>query len=209
MNKIKIAQKFFDLQSSSWDENIEECSESRIQSIFRNQIPSLKIPILDLGSGTGILLPILESLGIRNKNIFEMDISSKMLQFARVKFSDQSYTNYIMADGHALPIINNQFGSVICFQVFPHFHDKHKVAKEIFSALDENGMLIILHLMGHKELNEMHLKAGRAVAKDRILPAQKLAQLLKSVGFTIEYVEESATIYLILAKKKQLQNLLF
>ncbi|MFC2088674.1 class I SAM-dependent methyltransferase [Calditrichota bacterium] len=201
MTSVKISQIFFDQQSCSWDENIGEDKVNRIENIFNNKILTLKAPVLDLGSGTGILLPVFKKYGISNNSVFEMDISLKMLLCARAKYENQYDTHYIQADGHLLPLAPDCFGSAICFQVFPHFLDKYKAANEIFSTLNKNGVLVILHLMGHYELNELHRQTGHAVEKDRILPAEKLAQLLVSAGFNIKHVEESTNLYLIIGQK--------
>lgn len=200
MTSIKISQKFFDNQSHTWDDDIDDEKIHKIKTIFRSKIPIIKGPVLDMGSGTGILLPIFENYNI-TKNIFELDISSKMLISTKEKYKQLEHVKYIQADGHFLPFVNNFFNTVVCFQVFPHFHNKIKVAEEIFSTLNMNGVLIILHLMGHQELNEFHRQAGREIEKDRILPPDKLAQLLSSIGFSIKMVEEHSELYLIIGQK--------
>jgi len=201
MTAQKISQKFFDKHSNTWDDNISEEKIVRIENIFRDKINNVREPVLDMGSGTGILIPIFNQFEISNNSIIELDISAKMLKCAREKYDYLYNVKYVQADGHFLPFMHNYFNTVICFQVYPHFQDKIKVTREIYSALNNNGKLIILHLMGHKELNDMHRRAGDAVEKDRILPAEKLADLLESEGFTIKLIEENPNLYLIISEK--------
>jgi demethylmenaquinone methyltransferase/2-methoxy-6-polyprenyl-1,4-benzoquinol methylase len=194
-------QTFFNKYSSSWDDDVEARQPARIETIFKEKLSFIRPPFLDLGSGTGVLLPILKKYNKQNREIFELDIATKMLQKARQKASDLSNTHFIMADAHHLPLSTNYFNTVLCFQVYPHFHDKKKATSEIYNSLKINGYLIILHLMGHKELNKLHRKAGREVADDRILPVDKLAQLIKNEKFNIIHTEEKSDIYLIIAQK--------
>jgi demethylmenaquinone methyltransferase/2-methoxy-6-polyprenyl-1,4-benzoquinol methylase len=200
MASVKISQNFFDKHSTTWDDDIDDLKLNRIKNIFLNKIPFVKGPILDMGSGTGILIPIFEQLKLKH-NIFELDISSKMLLTAKEKYLQKDNVKYIQADAHFLPFINNYFNTVICFQVYPHFLDKNMVTKELYSTLKNHGFLIILHLMGHKELNEFHRQAGREVERDRILPAAKLAELLSTCGFIIKCVEENPDLYLVIGEK--------
>jgi demethylmenaquinone methyltransferase/2-methoxy-6-polyprenyl-1,4-benzoquinol methylase len=202
MESVKVSQNFFDKHSTTWDDDIDDLKLNRIKNIFLNKIPFVKDPILDMGSGTGILIPIFEQLKLKH-NILELDISSKMLYYAKENYGQFTNAKFIQADGHYLPFMYDYFNTVVCFQVYPHFYNKYKVAKEIFSVLNNNGILIILHLMGHKELNEFHQKAGKEIEKDRILSADKLAYLLSTVGFGIKHVEENSNLYLIICQKNK------
>ncbi len=201
MCSANTARKFFNEHSQTWDEEINASQVKQIKNIFSKKLSFIKGPFLDLGSGTGVLIPILRKYNAQNSVIVELDIALKMLQRARAKHNSRQL-NYILADAHNLPLLDNFFSTVICFQVYPHFDDKYKAAQEIFKVMKNGGKLIILHLMSHKALNEMHQKAGREVAEDRIYAAPKLAQLLASAGFKIQHVEEKEDIYLIIADKE-------
>jgi demethylmenaquinone methyltransferase/2-methoxy-6-polyprenyl-1,4-benzoquinol methylase len=203
MEGNRAARRFFNDYSKFWDSEAEEGQFERIAAIFHDKLSFIRAPFLDLGSGTGVLIPILKKYD-RNGEIIELDIAVKMLQLARRKFGILSNTRFLAADAHHLPLPADYFGSVLCFQVYPHFHDKSAAAREIYASLKTGGYLIILHLMGHKELNELHRKAGRAVENDRILPAVRLAELLEDEGFSVIEREERSDIYLIIAQKRNL-----
>ncbi len=199
MAKQKTTQEFFNKQSHSWDKDINTQHLSRIEMIFTEKLSFLKAPFLDLGSGTGVLIPVLNKYNPLNSKIIELDIAIKMLIQARDKYKNRN-TCFILGDAHSLPLPENYFNSVICFQAFPHFYDKYKASLEIRSSLKPGGLLVILHLMGHKELNKLHRQAGREVENDRILPAEQLAEVIASAGFSIKHMEEKSDIYLIIAQ---------
>ena len=199
MCSAKSARKFFNEHSQIWDNEINARQVKRIREIFSEKLSFIESPFLDLGSGTGVLVPVLKEYD-NNKDIFELDIAYKMLHKAKEKYKSE-HLHYLLADAHKLPLSENYFNTVLCFQVYPHFNNKYEVTREIYGTLKNGGRLIVLHLMGHKELNELHRRAGREVAEDRIFSAQRLAEVIASAGFNIQYTEEKEDIYLIIAQK--------
>lgn len=191
---------FFDKLAPQWEEMYDAHKLERIHFIFKEHLSFLKTPVLDMGSGTGILLPELCSGLLDDLFVLELDISADMLKQAQ-KIHPANGVKYTQSDGHCLPLKPESFNSVICFQVFPHFHDKNIVIKELFRVLKSGGYLVILHLMGHKELNEMHSNAGHAVKKDRIISAERLAENLKIHSFIVNKITEKADLYLVTAQK--------
>jgi len=200
MCSAESARKFFNEHSQIWDDEINMGQIKRLKEIFSEKLSFVKPPFLDLGSGTGVLVPILKKYGNYSRDIFELDIAYKMLHKAREKYKSE-HLHYLLADAHKLPLCKNYFNTVLCFQVYPHFNNKYEVTREIYRTLKNGGRLIVLHLMGHRELNELHRRAGREVAEDRILAAQKLAEMIASAGFNIQHTEEKEDIYLIIAQK--------
>ena len=83
MMLVELIINFDDL-APEWDMMNDTDKVSRLSHIFSNRIPFLAAPVLDAGSGTGILLPILQKL--YGHFVFEMDIARRMLHVARNKF---------------------------------------------------------------------------------------------------------------------------
>jgi len=199
-NELQNKRNFFDERASSWDVLYNPQILQRIHSIFNQYLNCLEPPLLDLGSGTGILIPEIKNrFSDKDFLVVEADISKTMLKEA-VNHHQSDGVLYTQADGHNLPFKDKEFNSIVCFQVFPHFHDKLRVMPELQRILKPHGYLVILHLMGHKELNAMHKTTGNAVKKDKIIPAEKLARQLSGF-FSIEYIAEQMDLYLIIAKK--------
>ncbi|OGU56861.1 MAG: hypothetical protein A2V66_14655 [Ignavibacteria bacterium RBG_13_36_8] len=201
MNPVQLQKEFFDEKAHQWDAQIEETTFHRLKDIFENDLPEIHGPVLDIGSGTGILIPFLRKKIKHNCRIFETDISSKMLRETKGKINGTNNISLVQADVHTLPYINVYFQSVICFAVFPHLHDKNKVLKEIYRCLSPGGHLIILHLMGHKELNAMHGNCDGIVKHDHMPPVEILAEEVAKYNYKIVKTEESSNKYLIVARK--------
>ncbi len=196
---LPVTQSFFDEKAAGWDASIPAENKARLYQIFKTKIPKLSGPILDLGCGTGILIDVFGKNSYAGKRIVECDISRRMLSIGRRKANEFKNIAFTQADGHHLSFQDSAFGSVVCFAVFPHFHDKRIVLNEIRRVLKPGGSLIILHLMGHKELNAMHREAGRAVENDRIVPVEQLSRIVNESGLAVSHFEENTDLFLITA----------
>ncbi|MCS5696783.1 class I SAM-dependent methyltransferase [Desulfofundulus thermocisternus] len=86
--------------------------------------------ILDVGTGTGVLLPFLvEAAGPEGK-VVALDIAEEMLARARAK--NPGNVEFVLADISCTPFQEDTFDEIICNSCFPHVTDKPR-------ALAENG----------------------------------------------------------------------
>lgn len=194
-------RSFFDSRASQWDKKTTSRQLEQLSGIFRRDLPDLKGPLLDIGSGTGILIPFLDNHPAKPFPLIELDLSREMLQTARNKFNFKPQIPFIQADARALPFSDECFRTIICFSVFPHFQDKHRTLGEIYRCLAYGGFFIILHLMGHEELNAVHQRAGEAVNSDVMPPAKSLAAEMQTLGFSIQTVKERSDLFLVISRK--------
>ena len=200
--KARIAtQNFFDQHASTWHDRIDSVVTERLKEIFKEKVPTLKSPVLDVGSGTGIILPIISGSSGDSYPVIEVDLSWKMLNENQDKNLRNPPMGHIQADTHYLPFKDNRFGSIICFGSFAHFDDKTTVIRDFYRVIQSTGMLIILHLMCHRRLNKMHQNVGGAVENDCLPSVDEISLLIKSAGFKVSYCEESENIYFISAQK--------
>ncbi len=192
---------FFDKQANNWHHKIDEETINRLNSIFKNKIPPLQTPLLDIGSGTGVLLPELYKKKTDNFQIIEADYSWEMLYQNRSRNEPYQLIDYIQTDSHELPFKKDHFGSIVCFAAFAHFVDKPRVIEEFYRVLRPGGQLMILHLMCHFKLNKLHSQVGDAVKNDNLPAARDLSSQLTEAKFSVLNYEEDKTIYLIISKK--------
>jgi ubiquinone/menaquinone biosynthesis C-methylase UbiE len=199
MNTLNAKQSFFDELAGGWDHGWQPENRQRLEEIFSGLLPEFRGPVLDLGCGTGVLLPFIKKYGRDPHFLVQADISMQMIRSAEKQSRAAQYGTCLQGDGHFLPFREAQFGAVFCFRVFPHFFDKTAVIQECHRVLQPHGQLIILHLMGHRELNEMHRRAGRIVENEHILPAAELSGLVANERFRINEVLENSRLYLVTA----------
>jgi ubiquinone/menaquinone biosynthesis C-methylase UbiE len=193
-------QEYFDQLAPTWD---KELTPERLKCLG-NIVKELGIKpgyyVLDIGSGTGILLPFLiAELGDEGK-IVALDFSAEMLGQAQAK-NFPPIVGFAQADVLAIPLADNSADLAICNSVFPHFNDKVKALKEIARVLRNNGRLVICHTMSRAMINQLHQSVGGVIANDLLPPEFQLRGLIKQAGLKITHFEDSPERYLVIAEK--------
>jgi demethylmenaquinone methyltransferase/2-methoxy-6-polyprenyl-1,4-benzoquinol methylase len=203
MTMLTLAEKqaFFNDAAPRWILD-SEIRSARLEHIFQENMLPLAAPILDVGGGTGILLPLLRRHAKPDAHIVELEVAMDMLRTAKTLHDAVPRIDYMQADGQRLPLASGTFGSIHCFSVFPHFHEPLAALAEFRRCLRPGGALCIMHLMGHEELNNLHRSAGRVVAEDVLPPVETLADTVRRTGFDILHAEERPDLYLLIAQRR-------
>jgi ubiquinone/menaquinone biosynthesis C-methylase UbiE len=191
---------FFNEIAYRWDEKGTKTVTDRLQNIFDTYLSEISGKVLDTGCGTGILIPILEKYK-QISRIIELDIAENMVRNAKNKKNFLKYIDFINGDAVHIPLTDNSIDTIIAYAIYPHIHDPQKALEEFYRILKPGGRLVILHLMGHKELNDMHREAHQVVARHYLPPAEIITESLKSSGFKTEFAKEQTDLYLIKAVK--------
>jgi ubiquinone/menaquinone biosynthesis C-methylase UbiE len=156
--------------------------------------------VLDIGSGTGVLLPFLiTELGDEGK-IVALDFSAEMLGQAQAK-NFPPIVDFAQADVLAIPLADNSIDLAICNSALPHFNHKGKALKEIARVLRNSGRLVICHTMSREVINRLHQSIGGAVANDLLPDEFQLRELTKQAGLKITHFEDRPERYLVIAEK--------
>lgn len=199
MHTLAEKQAFFNDAAPRWILDTEIRS-ARLNRIFLEHALPLAAPILDVGGGAGILLPLLRRHAEPDAHIVELEAAMDMLRLGKTLHAPLPRIDYTQADGQRLPFPSGTFGSIHCFSVFPHFREPLAALAEFRRCLRPGGALCILHLMGHEQLNALHRDAGRVVARDVLPPVDALSDTLRNAGFDISHAEERPDLYLLIAR---------
>lgn len=193
-------REFFDTQAETWDEKITKDDYDKISCILKMVDIQNKERILDVGCGTGVLLPFLKRMTGEERCVIALDFSLQMLKKAKVKFKGSF--RYIQADVHQLPFKEKIFDKVICFNSFAHFKDRPEVLTQIFRVLKVKGNFIIAHSANRKEINNLHKEIGSPVENDRIPKDETMISLFKKAGFTNIRIINKEDFYFAKAKRE-------
>lgn len=182
---------FFEEHAACWDGSMHASNKShrRIRQFVRRCAIDRGMTVLDVATGTGILIPyLLERVG-EAMAITALDYAGGMLAAARQKAA--AGVRFVQGDACHLPFCDAMFDRVICFSAFPHFADQSAAAREFFRVTVPGGRVIIAHLMGSAQLNAMHQQVDPAVRAARMPDADSLRTIFERCGFQTRVLEDT------------------
>ena len=209
-------RQFFDQAAADWDALEVEETHVRLREIVAGLDIAPGAAVLDVGCGTGILLPLLRESMNGDGHIVALDLSGEMLKRARSKGQPAFYAQ---GDAQSLPLPEGVFDWVLCNAVFPHFPDKLRALTELRRVLRSpercpepvegpaegraGGRLVICHAFNREVINEFHRSVGGAVAHDTIPDEGEMLRLLREAGLGEAQVRDEPDRYLVIAGRKK------
>lgn len=193
---------YFDSIAETWDERF---FTPKFSQFLEKLVPQFgltnKQHVLDVGTGTGVLIPFLIKAIGPEGSVTAIDASEKMIQICKTKYSQFKNVTLHIGNIEEQNFSAKTFDAVICFGVFPHLRNKQKALKNINMVLKSSGNLIIAHAMSSEELNDHHKKVSTLVRND-ILPTEtEMKKLLQQTGFTNIGIKDKSGMYLCMANK--------
>ena len=190
-----MSKEFFNQKAEVWDEMADHNSD-KISQVVR-ELPDFDNPeILDVGSGTGVMVPFLKERYGQEASITVIDFAENMIQVSKRKHRDYKNITYIIDD-----IFNYNFKQkydlIICYSVFPHFKDKKEILTRLKSLLKSNGHLLIFHSQSRQAINNMHRKAGQEVKDDNLPAAERVVEIGVEMGFSPVRTVDSDQLYVV------------
>lgn len=187
---------FFDKIAPNWDDNEVLSTREKVNFIldFMDLEPGQNI--LDLGTGTGVLLPfIAERIGSNGK-ISAVDYSSGMLEIAKSKYSNLSPKPEFLKLDFEKENIVGEFDRIILYCVYPHLHSPIETIKWLQSVnLKDSGSIFIAFPCGPEFINNIHKERH---SESGLLPsAGRLAMELKEKGLNAEVLKDDESAFII------------
>jgi ubiquinone/menaquinone biosynthesis C-methylase UbiE len=155
--------------------------------------------VLDMGTGTGVLLPYLATALGGSGRVVAIDLAGAMLRRAIGKRAAHG-AGFVCADIHAIPLAAETFDAVVGYSCFPHFRHKPRALAEMHRVLRPGGRLLICHTSGRDHINRRHAQS-KAVMHDMLPPADTMMTLLEAAGFRDAAIEDWPDSYLASARR--------
>ena len=199
----KMSKKaYFNEQANSWDERF---FTPNLSSFLENFVPQFGLKsgqhILDVGTGTGVLIPYLIREVGPDGSVTAVDYSEKMVQVCKTKHSHLKNVSVRLQDIEEDAFPTESFDAVICFGLFPHLENKEKALQNINHTLKPSGKLVIAHALSSEELKAHHNNASSAVVHDVLPKEAEMIQLLEQTGFAEISINDEPGCYLCIAHK--------
>jgi demethylmenaquinone methyltransferase/2-methoxy-6-polyprenyl-1,4-benzoquinol methylase len=190
---------FFNSLAEKWDENNHYDFE-KIALMLRYLNIMQGDTVLDVGTGTGVMLPYLLQF-TQAENITAIDAASKMIEVAQRKFKDTKI-NFVTGDILDYPFGENSFNHVVCYSVFPHFDEKSKTIEHISGMLKTGGLFSILHSASKERINGIHIHAHHhEINSDYLLPVARYVPLANSFSLVEEIMIDNDEMFMFAARK--------
>ena len=198
---LKRIQAFFDRHAEGWDAGIapEYCDRAAAMVAEWPIAPGSRV--LDVGCGTGVLLPSLARKVGGEGVVAAVDLSREMLAKARDKGNFGTAALWLQADVTAGPFPPACFDWVLCYSVFPHFEDQAGVMAELARTLRPGGRLVVCHSQSREAINAFHETVGDVVGGHVLPDDEAMRALVAGAGLNLETLDNFPDRYVMVAAK--------
>ena len=187
---------FFNTYADNWD-NIRRTNPAILEKLITLADIPANAAVLDVGSGTGVLLPYLHAAVGAQGKITAVDFSEKMLAKAQEKFANLNNIDFCVGDVLEMELPAKTYDAVICLNFFPHLHTrKEEFLRKMKSSLKIGGSLIIMHDISRATVNNIH-RESEIVAEHRLPEAKLVGEMFQACGYQNIHAYEDDTMYFV------------
>ena len=191
---------FFNTCAEIWD-NIRNTNPQVLERLMELANIPVGSTVLDVGSGTGVLLPYLHAAVGVGGEITAVDFSEKMLAKAQEKFANLGNIKFCVGDILEMELPTENYDVVICLNFFPHLHTrKEEFIRKMKSSLKIGGSLIIMHDISRETVNNIHRESD-VVAEHRLPEAKVVGEMFSTCGYGKVSAYEDDTLYFVKGSK--------
>jgi len=184
----------FDKLYQLFEPPLPEGVPERLKKIVANGNIAKGDTVLDVGSGTGILIPIIKKY--KPGSIYACDLSRRMLGQLKKNYP---YVKTIMADVRDLKLPKGSIDATFINACYPNIVDKIGAFSNVSRMMKAKGRLVISHPLGKAFISS--LKGSMPFTLDDFPEKPEASALFKPFGFEIETVIDEPELYILVASK--------
>ena len=191
----KLQRETFDKLYHLFEPPLPEGVPERLEKIVEHGKIRRGDTVLDVGSGTGILIPIVRKYEPRR--IYACDLSAAMLeQLNSKKYPD---VETIVADVRDLRLPGTSIDAVFINACYGNIVDKQGAFSNLSRMMTPQGHLVISHPLGKSFVRSMRERASFPL--DAFPEKPEAEKLLRTFGFEIETFIDEPKLYILVASK--------
>lgn len=189
-------KEFFDKLAPTWDTNEVLSTPRRVSEILEHANIQPGESVLDLGTGTGVLIPQLAKLVGPKGSILAIDYSQGMLDIAIRKNAEVIPHPTFLNMDFETETIDGVFDHILLYCVYPHLHMPIDTLKWLRAVnLAENGIITIAFPTDEKFINSIHRQ--KHSESDCLPPAHSLANTFRLHGLDAVVAKTDKDSYII------------
>jgi ubiquinone/menaquinone biosynthesis C-methylase UbiE len=191
----ELQRRSFDKLYRLFEPPLPEGVPERLERIVASGKVVEGASVLDVGSGTGIMVPLIRGYG--PARIYACDLSSAMLQQLSKNYA---YAETILGDVRDLELPDGSLDVVFVNACYPNIVDKATAFSNISRMLRPGGRLVISHPLG-KSFIEV-IRKSTPFPLDEFPERADAENLLRAFGFAIEDFIDEPELYVLVVTKE-------
>ena len=167
----------------------------RLEKIVAHGKIKRRDTVLDVGSGTGILIPIIKKYEPRW--IYACDLSAAMIE----QLSSKKYPSVetIVADVRDLKLSDSSIDAVFINACYGNIADKEGAFSNVTRMMKAGGRLVISHPLGKSFILSGRLRASFPL--DKFPEKSEAESLFRRFGFKLDTFIDEPELYILVASK--------
>jgi len=197
---IKTQGQYFDNVAEIFLQPLPEEIQQLLRKIVGAAGVGERSRIIDVGTGTGALIPFFLEAGAQTANIVGVDLSHEMLSRARRRFPEVTFVQSDIVD------LSENFSSIELFDVvffngcFGNMWDQQDAISAAARWLGGEGQIVISHPLGAQFVESLHRNEPHIVP--HCLPDRKqLENFCSNSGLSVAMAETGEDFYLVVLRK--------